>query len=266
MSVVEQPTCLPRPLTKVSLPPAIAHITHPKAGSQWIRRILAECVPNLVVPRTEDLIRNPGLSPGEMFLSEPPARGQVYPALYLPKFLFDTVEGSETCRRFVVIRDLRDTLISGYFSFLHSHGTDWDFIRTWRSTLEEMSVENGLIYLFHGFTEHCSAVQESWIDSGDPVIRYEDLLSNDVEILQKVLLEHCGLPVMPEVLRSKIVESRFENLTGGRKLGEEDRFAHLRKGTPGDWRNHFTPKVTEMFKDRFGEVLIRTGYEKNNDW
>lgn len=201
-----------------------------------------------------------------MFLSNPLIPGHVYPALYLPKFLFDNVEGGENCRRFVVIRDLRDTLISGYFSFLHSHATGWDFIRTWRSTLQDMSVEQGLIYLFHGFTEHCAAVQETWIDSADPVIRYEHLLLNDVEILQEVLIDHCGLPVTPDVLRSKVVESRFENLTGGRKLGEEDRFAHLRKGTPGDWRNHFTPRVTEMFKERFGEVLIRTGYEKDNDW
>ena len=34
-------------------------------------------------------------------------------------------------------------------------------------------------------------IQESWI--GEKFIRYEDLLSQDVEILERVLVEQCGL-------------------------------------------------------------------------
>lgn len=31
-------------------------------------------------------------------------------------------------------------------------------------------------------------------------------------------------------------------------------------------RRHFTPKVTEDFKEKFGQLLIDTGYEKDLNW
>ena len=73
--------------------------------------------------------------------------------MYLPKDHFDGVEGSELCRRFVVIRDLRDTLVSGYFSIRYSHPTDYrPKVAEMRSQLQTRSLEEGLIYLFDGFT------------------------------------------------------------------------------------------------------------------
>ena len=58
----------------------------------------------------------------------------------------------------------------------------------------------------------------------------------------------------------------FERLAGGRKQGEENRASHYRKGQPGDWVNHFTPKVRQLFKDRYGELLVRLGYESDTSW
>lgn len=63
-----------------------------------------------------------------------------------------------------------------------------------------------------------------------------------------------------------IVEARsFENLTG-RNPGEEDRQTHLRKGVPGDWRNHLTPQHTSEFKDRYNDLLLKLGYVDSPDW
>ena len=47
---------------------------------------------------------------------------------------------------------------------------------------------------------------------------------------------------------------------------EEDVRCHERKGIAGDWRNHFTERVKLGFKHRFGDVLLATGYERDNDW
>jgi len=64
----------------------------------------------------------------------------------------------------------------------------------------------------------------------------------------------------------KIVkECSFKNITK-RELGEEDPKSHLRKGTPGDWKNHFTERHKEEFKRLFDDVLIKLGYEKDNNW
>lgn len=246
--------------------PAIAHITHPKAGSQWIRRILMQCVPDLVVPSAAELAGSPAMNPSWDFLDQPVIPGRVYPALFLPKDHFDKVAGAESVRRFAVIRDLRDTLVSGYFSLRYSHPTDMAHVAKLRARLETMSVEEGLVFLFDGFGDLGAAVQGTWMESGDPILRYEDLLLDDVNLLEQVLLNHCGLPVSRAQLRTTVEESRFERLSGGRPLGREDRSSHFRRGVPGDWRNHFTPKVTELFKQRFGDVLIYAGYEKGKDW
>ena len=45
-----------------------------------------------------------------------------------------------------------------------------------------------------------------------------------------------------------------------------DLSATFRKGTTQQWREEFTPEVTKLFKERAGDWLIRTGYEKDNDW
>jgi hypothetical protein len=34
----------------------------------------------------------------------------------------------------------------------------------------------------------------------------------------------------------------------------------------GDWRNHFTDRLARQFKDRFGELLVQTGYEPDGHW
>ncbi len=92
------------------------------------------------------------------------------------------------------------------------------------------------------------------------------MILNDVKTLERVLIDECKLPVTRERLREVVLANRFEALTLGRLPGQEDLNSHERKGVSGDWRNHFTPRVTEAFKDRYADLLIATGYEHNHDW
>jgi lipopolysaccharide transport system ATP-binding protein len=55
-------------------------------------------------------------------------------------------------------------------------------------------------------------------------------------------------------------------LTGGRPRGQEDVGAHERRGVAGDWRRHFTPKLTSACKALYGDLLIAAGYEKDEAW
>ena len=102
--------------------------------------------------------------------------------------------------------------------------------------------------------------------SGEPLIRYEDLLGHDLDILERVLLGECQLPVSRERLREVILSSRFERLTKGRERGQEDLMAHARKGIAGDWRNYFSDRVKQSFKTRYGGLLVATGYEQDLSW
>jgi lipopolysaccharide transport system ATP-binding protein len=112
----------------------------------------------------------------------------------------------------------------------------------------------------------CAAVQTSWLDADEPVVRYEDLLENDLSILEPLLLDHCGLPIDRARFREAVIACRFQQLTAGRARGTEDMAAHERKGVAGDWRSHFTPRITRAFKSRFGGLLVASGYERDLHW
>jgi ABC-type polysaccharide/polyol phosphate transport system ATPase subunit len=240
-----------------SQPPTIFHVTHWKAGSQWIHRILRSCVPDLIVDPQIDNVQ---------FLREPIRPGKVYPTVYVTREEFESVRLPDHWRRFVIVRDLRDTLVSAYFSIRYSHPVIDARIARWRAALASMDVEDGLIYLIDEWLPLCARIQASWVESGERLIHYEDLLEHDVEILESVLIDECQLPVSRECLRQAIVANRFEHMTGGRPRGQEDLRAHERKGIVGDWRNYFTDRVKRVFKDRYGRLLIMTGYEKDQDW
>jgi hypothetical protein len=40
----------------------------------------------------------------------------------------------------------------------------------------------------------------------------------------------------------------------------------FRLGKTGGWREHFTEEHKRLFKDVAGELLVRLGYEKSNEW
>jgi hypothetical protein len=78
--------------------------------------------------------------------------------------------------------------------------------------------------------------------------------------------QHWRLDVPQEKLERLARKHSFAQYSGGREPGQEDRTSFYRKGTHGDWRNHFTPKVLERFKARYNDLLIMGGYEKNDSW
>ena len=69
----------------------------------------------------------------------------------------------------------------------------------------------------------------------------------------------------PRAVERAVEGSRFETVFK-RKLGELDEKSHGRQGLPGDWRNHFSPRVRRAFHERAGELLITAGYEKDATW
>lgn len=237
--------------------PTIVHVTHWKAGSQWIHRILIACVPDLVVtPRVDQ----------SQFLNATLLTGRVYPTVYVTRDEYATAKASPSTKRFIVIRDLRDTLVSAYFSIKLSHPVLMDEHLRLRASLHTKSLEDGLLYLLNVWLHFCADIQRSWLGAPDQMIRYEDLLDNDHEILERVLIDQCRLPVNRDRLHAVITANRFEALTGGRRRGQENQMAHERKGIAQDWRNYFSDAVKDTFKACYGELLVATGYEPDSSW
>ncbi|NMC13295.1 MAG: hypothetical protein GYA34_10495 [Chloroflexi bacterium] len=243
--------------TQADIQPTILHVTHWKAGSQWINSILQRCVPDLIV--------EPQVGVGQ-FLGLPVQQGKVYPTLYITRQQYDNVLLPVNCHHFLIFRDLRDTLVSAYYSFKNSHPILSSTNVIMRKNLESLNEEEGLIYLIHNWLESCAEIQRSWIESGESFIRFEELLEKDLEILESILLDKCHLPVEKNTFCQVVEECRFERLSGGRQRGEENVDHHYRKGVAGDWRYIFTPKVKDAFKSRFEDILILSGYENSMDW
>jgi hypothetical protein len=63
-----------------------------------------------------------------------------------------------------------------------------------------------------------------------------------------------------------IYDYRFTKLAGGRSVGEENAKSHYRKGGAGDWVNHFNEQHKKYFKENYNDLLVKLGYEKDDNW
>lgn len=237
--------------------PTIFHITHYKAGSQWIYQVLRLCQPDRVVTPKVGVAH---------FFDAPLRQGKIYPTVYVSREQFESVALPSDWRRFIIIRDLRDTVVSAYFSLKISHPIISDSNAMCHDKLNALSMREGFMFILEKWLPTIARIQESWLESGEPLIHYEDLLTNDFEILEPVLIEKCRLPITQSKLKEAILASRFEAITKGRRRGQEDVTSHCRKGVQGDWKNYFDDNIKKAFKNRYQDLLIHTGYEKNNDW
>ena len=236
--------------------PTIFHLTHWKAGSQWVREILYHSSPDRIVSQEPRIAQ---------ILEKPIKPSAIYPAVYLPRDEFEAVIKPHLSNlKFFIYRDLRDTLVSLYFSFKFSHPILHDELEKHHSILNSFGKDEGFRYLMDEYIERISHIQLSWIGAEILKIRFEDLVENQVELFEEII-SYCEISVSRNKLHSIIENNRFEIKTG-RNRGEEDITAHLRKGIVGDWKNHFSPAIKEEFKHRFGGTLIRTGYVASLDW
>jgi hypothetical protein len=236
--------------------PSVFHITHWKAGSQWVRAVLAAAAPQRIVPL-----------PDEMSLSfnGPSDQGGIYTPLYLRADRFRRVVPADPLNRaFVVIRDPRDTLVSWYFSLKYSHPENFAGIRDTRAMLQNAPTAEGMAILLREHLFDAVAIQSTWVEDGATIFRYEDLVADPHEAFGK-MLNFCGISP-PEATLRTIVEANDFRAVSGREPGEEDVQAHLRKGIVGDWQNHFCRRIKALFKSRYGEALIRMGYERDGNW
>ncbi|HAS82961.1 MAG TPA: hypothetical protein DCS43_09900 [Verrucomicrobia bacterium] len=213
-----------------------------------------------------------------------------------------TLENRGPFRGFHVIRDPRDLLISGYFWHTSENSIDKNPANEWnverRQRLQGMpNKEMGLLQELE-FSSCYLAAMAAWNYQQRNILemRYEEMAGNP-RIFFTSAFSFCGLPLvkqsrasmqrillnqltlrifgrpvlrvhqLPERILEHILESRaFSQQTNGRPCGTEAPEHKYRKGSPGDWRNHFTPRITGAFKERYGHILEQLDYEENEHW
>lgn len=236
--------------------PTVFHVTHNKAGSQWVYQVLDACAPGRVVPPLAEL---------RQVLEGPIRPGGIYPAIYLSRESLLGLPLPTPSACVTVIRDLRDTWVSFYFDLRYRHphfNTPATLARI--ETLRSLDETQGLRYVLHTVLPHVARVQLSWVGSGVPLVRYEELVADPGTAFRR-LLAACGLGITDAQLRAILAGADFR-ARSGRPRGVEDRTSYYRKGIVGDWRNHLDRELLDEFKSLFDEVLVETGYERDRDW
>ena len=100
----------------------------------------------------------------------------------------------------------------------------------------------------------------AWLEQKNTMcIRFEDLINNRNATLAAMLdeVEKTGyqIPTRREKALAVLVDAI------------QPKKSHtFRSGKTGGWKDHFTEAHKELFKEVAGDLLVRLGYEKSNDW
>lgn len=90
-------------------------------------------------------------------------------------------------------------------------------------------------------------------------LRFEDLIDHREASLNRILdaIEETGYQIPTP--RHKALEMLVEAI--------RPKKSHtFRSGKTGGWKQHFSDEHKQLFKEEAGDLLVRLGYEENNDW
>lgn len=149
-----------------------------------------------------------------------------------------------------VVRDPRQILVSSYFHHLEGHPVEapkwyWSKLDHDRKKLQSLSREEGLIYELENITDEILSEQ----------IRPWENQSNTLELK----LETFDSEI--EEFSSKLSKDLGENI----ELQSSEAH-HQENDRSQDWRAVFTPRLTDLFKERHNDLLLRWGYETDDRW
>lgn len=99
----------------------------------------------------------------------------------------------------------------------------------------------------------------NWLDQPEVLtIHFEDLIHARAATLTKIM-DHLLSRIPLRSTRELILDS-LETSINPKKSPT------FRSGKTGEWKKHFTEEHKKIFKDVAGDLLVKLGYEQNNDW
>lgn len=165
-----------------------------------------------------------------------------------------------------VYRDPRDMIVSHVFYAAQMH-PGHGMHRYYTETLHTM--EERIHAAIQGVEEPGSELSPvrskyegylGWLDQpGALCLRFEELILERRASLGRLLDYLEGRGFIHTLSREQEIEA-LEQAIAPKKSGT------FRKGQPGNWCEHFTAANKAFFKESTGDLLLRLGYEKDNDW
>ena len=184
-------------------------------------------------------------------------------------------------RLIFIVRDGRDVLISHRIqSFIDSPQklspraleirrqfaeNPQDFFAHRKSLFTAREVRHAARAWAHNITA-THAVAQSLLGERYLSLRYEDLLSQPWENMRRIwdfLGADTALPELPTLLDAEMNRNPDADW---QKQKADAIAANLSKGKRGSWRELFTPRDIQIFKEEAGQMLIAWQYEDSLDW
>jgi len=103
------------------------------------------------------------------------------------------------------------------------------------------------------------APYHGWLDQPSVMkIHFEDLINDHIPTLDRIL-DHFLVRVPLQVPRQLILDALESSINPSKS-------PTFRSGKTGEWKKYFTDEHKKIFKGAAGDLLVRLGYEKDNDW
>ncbi len=98
-----------------------------------------------------------------------------------------------------------------------------------------------------------------WLDQDEVLaIHFEDLINDRASSLTRIMDHLLARAPLPST-RQLILDSLESSINPTKS-------PTFRSGKTGEWKKYFKEEHKELFKDVAGDLLMKLGYEKNNDW
>lgn len=246
----------------------VYHCCVHKTASQWMQSLLCDSrvyrYSGLTLCPNGQVYRG-GYTPINT-TSEPFPEKTIAGSLHISFSNFLAIPKPERYKAFFVMRDPRDIVISYYFSAKYSHVPNPKIIEE-RNHLNNLSLTEGILYAIDILNSWgLFAALRSWMtafntDKNIRLFRFEELTApNNFEVFKELLL-HCDIRIPDNILIGLLQDYSFSKITNGRQQGQEDRYSHLRKGVPSDWKNYFNDEIAQKFEKATGDLVMQLGYK-----
>ena len=176
-----------------------------------------------------------------------------------------------------IIRDPRDIVVSAYFYHLWTK-EEWAHIPrkslnnlSYQEYLNFLNQEEGLLAEMRGISKEVIEEMSRWNYNNPDFFefKYEDIIRNEEKVFYKIFKHYSFNEKAIKNCINIAEQFNFKNQSK-RKLETIKRTIkhnlHLRSGRIGEWQELFTEDHKQQFKELFGDILIKLGYETSNDW
>lgn len=166
---------------------------------------------------------------------------------------------------YFIYRDPRDLLISQVFfaTDMQAEHDMHDYYNSLPDIGERLKVA---ITGIHQGSSHMVSVKQryegvfQWLEQPNVLcIRFEDLINHRDATLNAMLDEMEKTSYRMPTPRAEALSVLVESI--------QPKKSHtFRAGKTGSWREFFTEEHKKLFKDVAGDLVVKLGYETNNDW